>query len=409
MTGHQLKLFFWSMALVGILSALGFGLTQAAQRLAGSNAASEFAGLVTVRSFDIVADGDHLHVLAAGRIAPDQPVRLAYRESRDGGRSWSAPSFIDTGGREVISSRGNDVRLAVHQQRRVAVFQVRGRFPGNGPLSVARSEDGGRHWSPASQPVKGDNLDNQSYPDVQADAGGMFHLVWLDDREEHGSTQGLRYASSRDGGQTWSQETTIDTEVCTCCSTRLSHLPDRQLALLYRDHAPQDMRLALQDPAEARWSRQHSVGRFEWSFEGCPHTSAGLTGTREGGRTVLHAAIWTGKEGQTGVHYLRSTDLGRHWTTTRLVDGAGSDPDIAAGPARRLAMAYRSQQGAGDRIALVQSENGGQTWSAPRFLDNPIPGARADRPRVVATGEGFRVLWTERLASGEKRLASAGL
>lgn len=397
------------MALLGLLCALGFGLTQAAQQLAGAAASSGRAGWVTVQSFDIVADGDHLHVLAAGRTAMDQPVRLAYRESFDGGRSWTGWSFIDMGGREVISSRGNDVRLEVHQQWRVAVFQVRGRFPGTGPLGVVRSEDGGRHWSPVGQPVRGDSLDNQSYPDIKVDAQGVFHLVWLDDREEHGSTQGLRHAQSRDGGLSWIDETTVDTEVCTCCSTRLSQLPDRHLAVLYRDHAPQDMRLALQAPAEATWTRQHPVGGFEWSFEGCPHTTAGLTGTRDGGMIVLHAAIWTGKEGQTGVHYLQSTDMGRHWTAARLIDAAGSDPDIAAGPVRRLAMAYRSQDGASDRIALVQSENGGQTWSEPRFLNDPALGVRADHPRVVATAEGFRVLWTERLANGVKRLASAEL
>jgi len=366
------------------------------------------AGLISVQSFDVVPEGNRLHALVLGQFAKDAPRKLAYLESTDGGQGWSPPHFIESGPQPVISSRGNDVRLAVIGQQRVAVFQVKGEFPGNGPLSVAVSGDGGRHWQAGISPVAGDTLDNQSYPDIEMDGQGKLHLVWLDDREENGSTQGLRAAVSEDGGRHWTAEATIDDAVCTCCSTRLTPLPDQSLALLYRDHAPQDMRLALKRPAaHDDWAVADHVGRFGWQFEGCPHTGGGLTSVKAGDSFVLHAAIWTGEDRHTGLHYLRSGQDGKDWPHDQLIDANGGDPDIASLSPTQLAITYRCGQGKDARVAFVASRDGGQSWSAPRYLSSAE--SRSDRPRVVATAGGYRVFWTERLPQGEKRLASSSL
>ena len=367
--------------------------------------APDFGGAQTVRSFDVIAHGDQLQTLVLGQCQAHAPNRLAYVEAGAGGKHWKAPHFIDTAGAEPISSRGNDVQLAASGLRRVAVFQVKGEFPGNGPLMVAVSDDGGEHWQSGILPVSGDPLRNQAYPDVEIDADGTIHLVWLDDREEMGSSQGLRAALSRDGGRTWLAESTVDTDVCTCCSTRLNRLPDASLALLYRDHAPKDMRLAVNTAAEDRWQSTQTVGNFNWRVDACPHSSSGMTSVRDGDAVVMHAAIWTGEESQTGVHYLRSTPAGSAWPTRVLIDAQGGDPDIASGPDGRLAIVYRQGGSHQGRIAWVESSDGGGSWSAPRLL-SPA-GQRVDHPRVVPTPNGFSVFWTERPGEGAKRLASA--
>jgi hypothetical protein len=367
-----------------------------------------FPGVISVNSFDVIPEGNRLHALVVGRFAADEPKKLAYLESLDAGQSWSSPQFIETGPVPVISSRGNDVRLAVSGNHRVAVFQIGGELPGNGPLRIAVSDDGGQHWQSGIKPVTGDTLDNQSYPDIQVDGEGILHLVWLDDREERGSTQGLRAAVSRDGGRHWIAESTIDDAVCTCCSTRLNRLPDRSLALLYRDHAPQDMRLALNRPAgDSHWRVSDHVGRFGWQFEGCPHTGGGLASVREGGQIILHAAVWTGEDRHTGLHYLRSGRDGQGWPHDLLIDANGGDPDIASLSPDHLAITYRCGQGKDSRIAFVESRDGGHSWSQTRYLSNAE--SRSERPRVAATTRGYRVFWTERTPHGEKRLALSGL
>ncbi len=366
-----------------------------------------FGGAITVRSFDVRAEGNSLSALILGQFQPDEAPRLAYVEASTHSGRWNPPRFIDTALARPISSRGNDVQLAAAGHRRVAVFQVMGEFPGNGPLMVAVSEDDGQHWESGILPVMGDPQQNQSYPDVEIDETGAIHLVWLDDREENGSTQGLRSALSRDGGRHWQEEGTVDMAVCTCCSTRLTRLPDAKLALLYRDHAPQDMRLAVRKPNNHPWQLADRVGTFNWQIDGCPHTSGGLASSLKAGEITLHAAIWTGEDQYTGVHYLKSSADGQDFKTRQLIDTHGSDPDIATRPEQAVAIAYRHGSGKDSRIALVKSENGGKDWSTPAFLS--APGLKPDHPRIVPTPQGFRVFWTERLNGGDKRLASASL
>ena len=389
---------------LALATSLVLGASAAALWWFPAPSAPAFGGALTVRSFDVVTSGDHLQTLVLGQFKPDAPTRLAYVEAREGGKYWKLPHFIDTAGAEPISSRGNDVQLATSGRRRVAVFQVKGEFPGNGPLMVAVSEDGGTHWQSGILPVSGDPQRNQAYPDVEIDADGTIHLVWLDDRDENGSSQGLRAAISRDGGQSWQSESTVDTDVCTCCSTRLSRLPDATLALLYRDHTPKDMRLAKNSAAEDRWQTTQTVGAFNWTVDACPHSTSGITSVRDGDTVIMHAAIWTGEANQTGVHYLRSDPAGSAWPTQLLIDRTGDDPDIASGLAGQLAIVYRQGHGNQSRIAWVASSDGGAHWSAPQLL-SPV-GQRVDHPRVVSTPDGFRVFWTERTGDKTKRLAS---
>ena len=117
-------------------------------------------------------------------------------------------------------------------------FRRGGELPDTGPMSVVYSSDGGKTWGRGENPAVGDGMKNQSYLDLAADPAGNFHAVWLDDREENGNTQGLRYACSSDGGRHWSADITLDPAVCTCCWNRIAVLPEGNLAVLYRDENP---------------------------------------------------------------------------------------------------------------------------------------------------------------------------
>lgn len=358
------------------------------------------AGLAETRSLDLVVEEGTIHGLLAGRFGARD--RVAYLGSADGGKTWSEPRFLDgSGDAPVISRRGNDVRLAVYGRRIVAVWQARGELPGTGPLIVAASEDGGRTWRRGQNPVAGDPLNNQSYPALTVGGDGRFHLVWLDDREENGNTQGLRYAASQDGLH-WSSRTTLDPAVCTCCWIRIGALPDRSVAVLYRDVDPHDMRLLRGPLNGGGWLDLGPVGIADWNFTGCPHCGGGLAITVTGGEAVLHSVAWTGKEESPGLFYARSSDLGKHWEPPFLLgDGQSRESDIAALSASDLAVVF-SRAGA---VHLVRSRDGGRHWSAPVALASAD--ANADHPRIVATPWGFGAFWTMARPGAGKALAMA--
>jgi hypothetical protein len=362
------------------------------------------AGLAETRSLDLVVEQGTIHGLLAGRFG--ERDRVAYLGSADGGKTWSEPRFLDGSGEApVISRRGNDARLAVYGRRIVAVWQARGELPGTGPLIVAASEDGGRTWRRGQNPAAGDPLNNQSYPALTVGGDGRFHLVWLDDREENGNTQGLRYAASRDG-LNWSSRTTLDPAVCTCCWTRIGALPDRSVAVLYRDADPHDMRLLRGPLNGGGWLDLGPVGIAGWNFTGCPHCGGGLAITGTGGQTVLHSVAWTGKEESPGLFYSRSSDLGKHWEPPFLLgDGQSRESDIAALSASDLAIVFSRAGAGGAAVYLVRSRDGGRHWSVPVALTPPD--ANADHPRIVATPWGFRAFWTMARPGGGKALAMA--
>jgi hypothetical protein len=307
----------------------------------------------------------------------------------------------------VISKRGNDVQLAVNGRNIAAVWQQQGELPGSGPLAIAYSLDGGGHWMRGSNPAPGDLLKNQSYMDIAADRQGRLHLVWLDDREEHGNTQGLRYARSDDHGRHWRQDATIDGVVCTCCWTRLAVLPDQTVSVLYRDHSPHDMKLVQHAPGTGVWQRTGAVGAFDWQFTGCPHCGGGLAGSGQAKRQMLYGVVWTGKENAAGLYFLASQDRGQTWSEPmRLADGHSREADIAVSRAD-VAVVFRHDTPGGRAIEFRVSRDEGRTWSAARTLS--AQDAEADHPRMVATRSGLRAFWTEARPDGGKVWAMKAL
>lgn len=364
-------------------------------------------GLGEVHGMDVAAQAGDLHLLLVGRFAQTDGMAVAYLASRDGGKVWSSPVFLNRKDEaQPMSRRGNDARLAVRGQRIMAVWQARGELPGAGPMRVAVSSDGGKTWDEGANPAPGDTLQNQSYMAVAADGVGRLHLAWLDDREENGNAQGLRYARSDDDGRHWSRETTVDAEVCTCCWNRMAELPDRSMALLYRDSDPHDMNLARLPAGDTAWRHIGPVGIAGWHFSGCPHCGGGLASTGSGGKTVLHGVTWTGKEDAPGLYYSRSGDLGRRWSSPYFIgDGHSRESDIAARSPGEVAIVFTRSTNAGTPLYWLRSRDGGRHWSKPQALTGPE--VKADHPRIVAMPTGFRVFWTETRPGGGKTWAMA--
>lgn len=395
--------------LILAVPATATGASSAAEEKYGAApSALSIVGLVDVHSLDIYNEAAKLHAVVGGRFNGHANPMLAYLASSDGGRNWSAPVFITAeSDPPLVSRRGNDAQVAASGPHIVVAWQQRGQFPTGGPLRLAHSADYGHTWSPSVLPDIDDPTNNQSYPDLAADAHGAFHLVWLDDREENGNAQGLRYLNSTDGGRRWSQQATIDGVVCTCCWNRIGILPDQSVSVLYRDDEPHDMRLAVRHRAGV-WKDRGSVGDFKWHFAGCPHCGGGFASAMHKNTAQLHSVVWTGIESAPGLYYLKSADLGQSWSSPyRLGDSTSREADIAALSPRHIAVIYSVTTGGNSLIHVRQSKDGGKTWSQAKVLTKKLKSA--DHPRIVATPFGFRAFWTERSAGGGRTLTMHSL
>ncbi|MGY6217435.1 sialidase family protein [Methylolobus aquaticus] len=365
-------------------------------------------GIDDIASMDVTADGDRLHALLSATMPQHTTAAVVYTSSNDHGATWSTPVPLGQRGDPApIAGHGNEVQIAADGPNLVAVWQGAGAVPGTGPMIVAFSRDGGTSWSRGANPATGDLTNNQSYMDLTADDDGLFHLVWLDDRDENGNSQGLRYARSLDQGETWHAETTLDATACTCCWNRVAALPGDGIVVLYRDQEPHDMRLSRSEDGGTSWQPMSAVGDFGWHFSGCPHCGGALAIASQGDRATLHSIVWTGRTDAAGLYYLSSADLGHSWSSPRAIGTSRSRRADLAAASGELAAVFADVAAQAAAVSFIRSGDAGRTWSQPRLLTQTAE--TSGQPRVLATTDGFQAFWTEKDSAGRDILATAHL
>ncbi|MBI5802961.1 MAG: exo-alpha-sialidase [Verrucomicrobia bacterium] len=344
---------------------------------------------VGIESLDVAADGSTLHLLLADYATNSKSPALLHLRSTDAGANWSKPIRVDVGATPPLAPhRGMDAQLAASGSRLVAIWNAPGTgFGGRGPMATAISTDGGATWQPGPNPADDGLPSDHSFVDCAADALGNFHLVWLDSR---GGPKGLRYANSRDGGKSWSKNSTLKPETCECCWNTVAVGADGSVHALFRDKNPRDMAVISSTDHGASWSDPAKVGQFNWDFAGCPHVGGGLIARG----STLHALVWTGATGHSGAYHLSSSDQGRSWSAPqRIGDADARRGDLASTGGQSLAAVW-DRVSDGESIVLAATSNaGGTTWREARQLS--ANGINAAYPRVVAVAGGYRVFWTE--------------
>jgi hypothetical protein len=242
-----------------------------------------------------------------------------------------------------------------------------------------------------ANPADDGMTDGHNFLALGVDQAGAFHMAWLDKRD---GERGLRYAASVDGGLHWTANATPAPKTCECCWNAIAPLSDGRVAILFRNRSPRDMRVVTSAPGGRGWLGAVSVGDFKWQFNACPHVGGALVTRETPAGEQLHAAVWTGAPGASGLYHLRSEDAGRSWSAPHKMNvPLAWHPAMAVDAKGRIAVAWDTMAASAPETWAVLSEDGGVTWNAPLRLS--APETPAAHPRIVAAGNGFRVFWTE--------------
>jgi hypothetical protein len=111
---------------------------------------------------------------------------------------------------------------------------------------------------------------------------------------------------------------------------------------------------------------------------------------------AVHIAWWTGKPGEAGVWYARSTDGGRTWTAQPIAVGERASPahvQLALAPDAQVVVAWDDGTAALPGILLRTSADGGASFApAVRVSGTGVAGAY---PVLAVHHDSVTVAWTQ--------------
>jgi len=292
-------------------------------------------------------------------------------------------------------------------------------------LVIARSLDSGKSWS--EQPIdlsvcgggsnaNGGNYARASDPWVSFSPNGVAYVISISftgNIMAAGSLSSVLVSSSTDAGATWSEPATLildganafnDKETLTADPTNPNYVYAVWDRLDTSGHGP------------AYFART-SNGGVSWQTA-MPIYDPGvnnqtlsneIVGLSDGTIVDVFEEIdgTNGKSATAAIKVIQSTDNGATWSqpvtvaqdlsvgtqdpnTGALVRAGAGLPQMAAGPGGELVVVWqdgRFSNGQHDGIALSQSNDGGQTWSAPVEI-NSVPSVPAFTPSVAILNDG---------------------
>lgn len=264
----------------------------------------------------------------------------------------------------------------------------------------ARSTDAGVTWSKPT-PL------GHEFVSLAPLSGGRVLAVWLEslghDGHAHDHAAPATGAPSMklsaallapDGttSRTWS----IDGDVCTCCQTTLTALPENRVFVAYRGHTAdeiRDQRFAFFDGAT--WGAPQPLFNDRWQIPGCP-----VNGPASDARGDALAVVWfTAADSKARVRAKSSSDRGATFGAMRGIDlgqpmGRVDVAMLADGSAVITWMETKSAANAAGIYARRLAANG--QLSAAVLVADTTQTRTSGFPRITLRSEDNLLLtWTE--------------
>ena len=266
------------------------------------------------------------------------------------------------------------------------------RFP-RSALRFIRSADSGRTWSEPRTINDGAEFGSHNFHALTAAPDGSLLATWLDARQ---GKSGVWMSRSTDGGRSWEPNRPIYSDpTCPCCRTAVAVAADGRIYVAWRAILPGDVRdivVTRSSDAGRTWAAPVRARADDWVYPGCPHAGPSLEVDADGG---VHVAWWTGKEGEAGVYYARSTDGGETFTAQPIATGKRARPAHVqlAVAGRQVFLAWDDGLSEMPRILLRRSSDRGQSFRREELVSEPD--AAASFPVLALRGDSVAVAWSQ--------------
>jgi hypothetical protein len=339
-----------------------------------------------------------------GTIGNEHDILVTH--SSDDGLSWSAPAALNSeAGIDTaldylpdVASDGDGTWIATWVNSSVAPQPER-------HLMFARSTNGGASWTTLA-PLASSPTNDDRDAELIADGAGDWLAAWWSSDPIDGFTgfdSDILASHSSDDGETWSPATWLNTNAPEDGQESNSDIAtdgDVWIAVWVSTdgldgaigRAARYVAFARSTDGGASWSAPAPIAEgaeFDSYYLGKPQIET------DGSTWVV---VWSSAQGD--LRSTRSTDDGMSWSTPVSVTTPGNVglfPAIATDGSSWgvVWMAYPNVAGDYD-VAAASSSDGGQTWSAPVFVNtNAAVDAGNDfEPQIAIDGSSWVVAWT---------------
>lgn len=326
-------------------------------------------------------------------------VLVSVASSKDAGRTFSMPVPVTT--QRLNLDWGPDARPALVVDRKGGIAVAFATFRDqafNGEVLYTRSDDGGTTFAPV-KPITS-NAESQRFEALALDEDGTLFAAWLDKRNRVPAKAagksydgaGLFFASSRDGGASYTEAKLAQDNTCECCRLGLAFAGPGRPVVVFRnifDGGVRDHAIVTFDDL-ATPGKVYRVSEDDWQIKACPHHGPSLSVSPAGS---YHVAWYTNGKARKGLFYAHSRDDGRTFSEPMPIGQAGRNPTRPYVLSTRTAttLVWKEFDGETTTVMVMQSRDDGETWSKPSAIASTKDSS--DHPLLVADGPHVYLSW----------------
>ena len=327
------------------------------------------------------------------RIVPDKwHIYVDY--STDLGKTFSTPVRVNKEQQRIKVSGENRPGIVVDNNGKITVIYS---AEGAQPVTVyfSTSTNNGRSFS-TPKPLSDQASEANSFQGrLMLNPSGQAHIFWLDERDRTDWRQigNAIYYTAINSPDPINRK--FSNTVCECCRIAAAFDIDGQPVLFTRFIYPggiHDHGLSRTQP-DSKEPLSWRVTFDEWKIKGCPEHGPAISIADDGS---YHIAWFTQGSVRQGLFYAYSSDRGQNFSAPMSFGTPKKlpvHPDILT-QGKHIVLTWTEYDGTKTQLLVMQSTDGGQTWSTAKSIAESESGA--DFPFLLRNTQGIFVSWNSK-------------
>ncbi len=259
---------------------------------------------------------------------------LVFQSSPDLGESFAETMRVNDVVGEVNDHGENSPQLLTSPDEAMLYAVWNGRDSRNPEAPAIRFSKAGSmriSWSPAVTVNDDGKAVSHSFQTAAVAPDGTIYIAWLDGRDGRGATDGATggttstyMTKSTDGGNTWSKNVRVGTNVCPCCRVTWGFV-NGKVILGWRYVEAGDIRdiyVATSEDKGDTWGKAAPVFKDGWKIKGCPHVGPAMA-VMNG---KLYVTWFTEGANDPAIYLAVSADGGKTFGTRTKLSVGTTDP-----------------------------------------------------------------------------------